>query len=402
MPRVIMGALLPDAGLTPAPTQPMEGFFMHTMRFTTSTAAALAALTLGLTAVHAADQTPTTTTKTATQQHAVIKTTGTVTITKGAPAPLYAKDGDATPMKNRVLAPGTTWRYFAQESYGGYLWINLGGDQWLRSDTPNMQLHSDEKPATPNKPETKPSTSDTSIVQMKGTAKLHAGSSYPVYAHPVYAKPIDGRVLKGASSWKFFAQTTTQGALWLHLGGDQWIKTTGLNNLDITYDKTASQPSTPAPTPTPTPGLPAGSVKGKGAITIKYKPGYGVAVWTQAGGHQVVKGKTLKHGTNWKFFASVTQNGVTWYNLGGNQWIDGRYVALQGTKTAKGRVVVDAYMTIKTNKKKVMVYTDPDSTKTTRSIGINVPLKCYGTVVTDQLWYYIGAGEYIRASDIQQ
>lgn len=60
-------------------------------------------------------------------------------------------------------------------------------------------------------------------------------------------------------------------------------------------------------------------------VTVKYVPGYGIAVWDNfQNGH--VTGKTLKHGSSWKVFGTTTDsNGNVWYNLGGNQWIMAKY-----------------------------------------------------------------------------
>ncbi|MES5109564.1 hypothetical protein ABVC38_00125 [Lactobacillus iners] len=73
-------------------------------------------------------------------------------------------------------------------------------------------------------------------------------------------------------------------------------------------------------------------------VTIKYVPGYGIAVWTSPSASQsVIKGKVLKHNSSWKFFAEANGNdGYVWYNLGGNQWISSRYT--NKTKVANSSV----------------------------------------------------------------
>lgn len=71
----------------------------------------------------------------------------------------------------------------------------------------------------------------------------------------------------------------------------------------------------------------------KNVVTVKYHPGYGIAIWTKpTAGRKPVKrnGKnvTLKHGTAWKFFKTQKVGNVTWYNLGGNQWLEGKYLVV--------------------------------------------------------------------------
>ena len=66
-----------------------------------------------------------------------------------------------------------------------------------------------------------------------------------------------------------------------------------------------------------------------GVVRIKYVPGYSVAVWDKPGAGRKVTGKLLKHGTRWKTFTCTIINGHVWYNLGGNQWLDGTYLTVE-------------------------------------------------------------------------
>lgn len=60
---------------------------------------------------------------------------------------------------------------------------------------------------------------------------------------------------------------------------------------------------------------------------INYVPNYGVVMWTGAG--RVIPGRVLKHGTRWAVFKAKKINGQTYYNLGGDQWLQGKYVIIQ-------------------------------------------------------------------------
>ncbi|KRM72195.1 hypothetical protein FC34_GL001179 [Lacticaseibacillus brantae DSM 23927] len=60
-------------------------------------------------------------------------------------------------------------------------------------------------------------------------------------------------------------------------------------------------------------------------VTVNYVPGYGIALWNSPQADHTFLGRTLGHGTAWKVFDVKTVNGNTWYNLGGDQWIDGKY-----------------------------------------------------------------------------
>jgi len=54
-----------------------------------------------------------------------------------------------------------------------------------------------------------------------------------------------------------------------------------------------------------------------------YKEGRGIV--KDAKGHA----KKLMAGSKWKAFAVANYNGHTYYNLGGSQWIDGKYVSVK-------------------------------------------------------------------------
>lgn len=98
------------------------------------------------------------------------------------------------------------------------------------------------------------------------------------------------------------------GEEWYKLGDGNWVKSQ--------YVKAGKNPSD--------------AVDARGVVTVNYIPGYGIAVYKEAGKPELVrvngKAKRLPHGTAWKSFKKQKVNGITYYNVGGNQWVDGRYV----------------------------------------------------------------------------
>lgn len=100
------------------------------------------------------------------------------------------------------------------------------------------------------------------------------------------------------------------GETWYKLGDGNWVK--------AEYVVAGNAPSSDGSTPA------------NGVVDINYVPGYGIAVYKAAGTGELVTEngavKRLPHGTSWKSFKKQTVNGITYYNLGGNQWVDGRYV----------------------------------------------------------------------------
>ncbi|MCO6530221.1 immunoglobulin-like domain-containing protein, partial [Lactobacillus sp.] len=135
----------------------------------------------------------------------------------------------------------------------------------------------------------------------------------PGYNVREYANPNDsdwgGKQIKHGTSVSVTAKAVYgDGTTWYKLGDGNWVK--------AEYVK---------------PGNAAGeAVDAKGVVDVSYVPGYGIAVYKEPGSGEVVyengNAKRLPHGTSWKSFKKQTVNGITYYNVGGNQWVDGRYV----------------------------------------------------------------------------
>lgn len=58
---------------------------------------------------------------------------------------------------------------------------------------------------------------------------------------------------------------------------------------------------------------------------VHYVPGYGINLW-QVNGTQRSSNRNLPHGSRWQIFGRQTINGVNYDNLGGNQWVEARYI----------------------------------------------------------------------------
>ena len=63
----------------------------------------------------------------------------------------------------------------------------------------------------------------------------------------------------------------------------------------------------------------------KGIGQVRYNGKGKVAIWSSPNSsHKIIK--YVSKNTSWKFFKVAKINGHVWYNLGGNQWIDGSYL----------------------------------------------------------------------------
>ena len=124
------------------------------------------------------------------------------------------------------------------------------------------------------------------------------------------------QTLKFKSNWKILKKTQVGGVWWYNVGSSQWVKgsdvaVTGFDNV-----KTVTTPSD------------SNTVTLNAIGRVNYVPGYGIMIWREPGKGSL--GRYLPTGSRWKVFKKTTlSNGSVWYNLGGNQWIDGKYLVLE-------------------------------------------------------------------------
>ena len=121
-----------------------------------------------------------------------------------------------------------------------------------------------------------------------------------VYATPTKTKST-GRTLRAGTGVTTFQSVETNNPLgngWTNIGRNQWVR-----NIDLMNQSTV------------------GNFRGKIKIGRDNQ-----AVWNSYYNTTVVK--MLKPNTTWKVYKRASAGGTFWYNLGGNQWVDGHYVTL--------------------------------------------------------------------------
>ncbi|KRM72236.1 C39 family peptidase [Lacticaseibacillus brantae] len=127
------------------------------------------------------------------------------------------------------------------------------------------------------------------------------------------------RKLAHGTSWKVFGYQVINGTKYYNLGGNQWLDARYIVDASTVSDETKLSNS---------------------YATVSYAAGYGIAAYQRTGkGMTMIPNKKLKNGSEWKAFASTTHDGATWYDLGGNQWVNGKYVVVG--QVAKQSVQLD-------------------------------------------------------------
>lgn len=142
----------------------------------------------------------------------------------------------------------------------------------------------------------------------------------PGYGIAIWTSPVSKTVvklsngktktLKDGTKWKVFNKININGKTWYHLGGNQWLQGEYL---------TGNEPIPPME-------------KVSYDMRINYVPGYSVAVFDGVGPNRKPvkvngKVKTLKHGTWWHASGMIRTKNELWFNFGGNQWVESKYLS---------------------------------------------------------------------------
>ncbi len=266
----------------------------------------------------------------------------------------------------------------------------------------------------------------------------------------VYDKPNGtgtGKMLPESTDWKAYEKyTDANGVVWYNLGGNQWVKGTGiiLDAKPGSYKELKTIGVVTQGSGVPVYTLPGVSGKATGQIlkpgtawkisasvitsdgqlwyrvgtnqwvkatditigniqamndvaVINYVPGYGINVWADANGTKFT-GKRLQTGSAWKVFAKATAaNGHVFYNVGGNQWIDSANVIL-GSKPASKPVQKNTTTIKYVPGYSIKTWQSPTSKVSGKSLanGATVTVSA-SEIVNNELWYQVGPNQWINA-----
>lgn len=146
-----------------------------------------------------------------------------------------------------------------------------------------------------------------------------------------------GRRLASGSQWKTFGYTDlsrSQSRVY-NLGGNQWIEAQYLVNAASGQKVAGYASQTVNQNPNNQANANAGQSSQSSALTpaangtigvVGYVPNYGIALYQVSGNQASLTGRYLRNGSAWKIVGSRTINGTTYYNLGGNQWVNSQYI----------------------------------------------------------------------------
>lgn len=248
-------------------------------------------------------------------------------------------------------------------------------------------------------------TDSIGLIQYAGNGGL------PIYDSPWKGHHQHDNRLNNGRRFKVYAYVENGGALghtWYNLGGNQWVdgnylsfekgqtsviqdhavgnEAVGIGTIAYNLDNDESKRTTQT-----IPG---------GVGTVQFVGPGQVAIWDSPWRpHKVVE--YVKNGDSYKVYKTAKDSGgVTWYNLGGSRWIDGRYLAF-----SKGRDYLyerkRGIGTVKADKDtgKVGIWNEPSTAgHVFRFVNPGSRWQIYGVADNnDKTWYDLGGGQWIQS-----
>ena len=221
------------------------------------------------------------------------------------------------------------------------------------------------------------------LVPYKTVVKINyvPGYGIAVWDAPGNGHVVPGKNLKTGTKWKTGGYVTVNGVKWYNLGGKQWIS-----------EKYADEVTTPVKSQ-----ITVYAVKGIGVI--HNTTGNGAIIWDAPEGNKT--SRTLREGSKWKVFkVAVNANGM-YYNLGGNQWVQEKYLDFsirQDDPNAKYEIAVNKVVKI-TNPDGVKVYTSPTfgGKETGQVLKSGSSWKVSYELNNGFLWQKVGTNQWIQA-----
>jgi hypothetical protein len=241
---------------------------------------------------------------------------GTVVVTYNGRGKVALWDNYASPRHTtgNYVANASRWQASAIATNAkGEKWYKLGR-QWLSAEygymvNENVLVNGNQAAA---KPAQKPAVKhgNFTIKDQTGTVVVayHGKDGAPVYSS-YSGKRLVRRVANNSRLAATQVAQDKNGKKWFKIGDNEWLSDDNGYMQWNTIDQTAKSGQ-------------------HGTLRVAYSGRGKVAIWSGYGqGRKIVK--YLPKNSYWKYFdAAKDQNGNNWYNLGGNQWISGEYVAL--------------------------------------------------------------------------
>lgn len=155
----------------------------------------------------------------------------------------------------------------------------------------------------------------------------------------------------------------------------------------------------------------------KSTVKINYSGRGKVAVWNSYDANKKLTGNYLANNTNWKSFKVATlADKSQWYNLGGNQWVDGQYIIKSNATSTPAQKPATSTNTADSNWKvtntsgvisihytgsgKVAIWNNYNQGRITgKYLASNTNWKIFkqATPINGDVWYNLGGNQWISS-----
>ena len=304
-----------------------------------------------------------------------------------------------TPFKGQVatgkmLTNGSRFKIYSYAESGtvnDHTWYNLGGKQWVDGNYLSFDKgQTGQFPSVVGNKATGKGTIAAGLADKPGVISKYSGVITVNYVGPgkvaIWNSPWSGRHTTGkfmtnGSAYNAYGKATDEsGQAWYNLGGNQWVSAqyVALSKAkDYAYQK----------------------VRGIG--TTKVDKGK-IALWNRPSFNGSIT-RMISSGTRWQIYGEASGGGSsTWYDLGGNQWIDGQYMDFSAANDVEPKPVggaSDSNDTSSDTSDTVWSYSAPGTWNTRvkqYTTGNQVTIYGQGTA-GGATWYNIGTNEWLEA-----
>jgi len=203
------------------------------------------------------------------------------------------------------------------------------------------------------------------------------------------------------SQWKIFGTKTIGGHMYYCVGGDQYVRADnvkivsgvadGSNSPTVSWNGATSTDATTSTNPAPT--TPAGPKINAANGQIRVNSDARATVYDQTG---KATAKTLNAKSAWKYFGTASINGVSYFSVGGHQFVRQDAAYINGTPLPiKGLVTVKTRTFLLAGDGQTPIL---NTNRTIKTINAGSSWKVFAQLhLGDVTLYDLGGGQYVDA-----
>lgn len=259
-------------------------------------------------------------------------------ITLTQPATVYQGTGDARQDTGRTLAAGSRWRVTGTQSIADVTWYQVATNAWV--------------------------TEDSRFNPKQALPPVRLNQATTIYTAAGDKTSSTGRTLPAGSNWQVTRQQVIAGVQWYQVATNAWVTNSAAFNPVAHQAVTLAQPTT---------------------------------LYTGYGTNRQSTGRTLAMGSSWKVVDTAVADGMTWYEIGTNQWI-----TMDTSANPVPDQFTNAVMTITVNSLAGanVYYTYQNGRYWVNRLAFGTRWRVIRQAVAEDgtLWYQVGTNQWVSAN----